>query len=154
MDKNESGSVVSWDTPLALTITPAEIIHAVFGSATDVHTTWDSCIEAENILAEVTVADDKHGNYCRLIEQEYEFDEGDRKGEWHDWTVEIHLGEIYITGHWQVPLTASPLEWEWCERESSTAFTKGSVLFGRRVRPGGLIIEETFTDVASLGTQH
>lgn len=155
MDSLESDNQVSWEIPLTLTVTPNELIHSLFGTASDVHAHMDSCVSSENILAEVTIADDKAGNYCRLLEQEFPLEDEGKTGEWHDWTVELHIGEVYITGHWQIPIAASPMEWEWCEREASTAFTKGSVLFGRRVRPGGLIIEETFSaDAATRGTQH
>ena len=52
----------------------------------------------------------------------------------HDWTVEIRLGEVLLTGHWQIQLSATPLDWQWCAREAETAFEKAAVLVGKRVQ--------------------
>jgi len=144
----------SWETPLSLKVTPEGLITALFTTATEVHTSWESCIASEHILHEVTVSDDTEGNYCRLIEQEYKSSE-DEDAPWRDWTVEIKLGEVFITGHWQIPVSSSPFEWEWCEKKSTTAFGKACLLFGKRVHRGGLVIEEAFDpDSASKATHH
>ena len=98
-------------------------------------------------LSELTTVDELSGNYCRLIEQEYEDDDKEESVVWHDWAVELRLGSMLITGHWQIQLNGSPMDWEWCSREAEKAFDKACVLFGKRTRRG-LGVEEP-----DLGTQ-
>jgi hypothetical protein len=80
------------------------------------------------------------GNYVRLVEQDFYEDE-DPETVWHDWTLEISIGKILTTGHWQIPSNASPMEWEWTAREADKAFGRACILIGRRVRQG-LVVDE------------
>ena len=127
-----------WDTPLQIATTPALLIHALFGTASTVHTGWDSCVDSQLVLADLSTMDEQTGDYCRLVEQEYEEDEQEKEQRvvWHDWAVELRLGNVFVTGHWQMPLTGSPMDWEWCSREAEKAFDKACLLFGKRTRRG------------------
>ncbi len=140
MEETDSNNEPDWDTPLSITVTPGWLIHALFSSASSVHTGWSSCVDSALIVSDTIAADDRNGNYCRLVEQEFSEGEGEDTV-WHDWGVEIRVGEMLITGHWQIPASTSPMEWDWCSREAEQAFEKACVLFGRRVRRG-LLIEE------------
>lgn len=131
MSPDENGP--DWDQPLPVTLTPADLIHALFGTATNVHTAWSSCIETPLVTSDFHAMDERTGNYARLAEQEFE-DTENRDVVWHDWTVEIRLGDALVTGHWQLQLTAAPLDWEWCTREAEAAFEKAAVLVGKRIR--------------------
>lgn len=134
-----------WDDELNLAVSPRGIIHALFGSASTVHTGWESCADQAAVLAEVHTADASGSAYCRLVEQEF-VDEDDPGGSaWHDWMVEVVINEVFISAHWQVPVDAPPMEWEWCANECEKAFTGACVLFGKRVRRG-LGIEELPSD--------
>lgn len=139
--QNDHSAEPDWDTPLQLATTPALLIHALFGTASTVHTGWESCVDNQLALSELTTMDALSGNYCRLVEQEYEDDEKEESVLWHDWAVELRLGSVLITGHWQIQLTSSPMDWEWCSREAERAFDKACVLFGKRTRRG-LGVEE------------
>lgn len=122
-----------WDTPLALTITPGMIIHALMGTATAAHTGWSSCIDDALVLSDQVAMDDRTGHYIRLVEQE--FVEEDQPGTlWHDWSLEVRIGSVLTIGHWQFPASAHPLEWDWHTREAARAFERACVLLGRRVR--------------------
>lgn len=122
-----------WDTPLSLTITPGLIIHALMGTASAVHTGWSSCIDDTLVLSSQVAMDDQAGHYVRLAEQE--FVEEDQPGTlWHDWTLEVRIGSVLITGHWQFAANAHPSDWDWNAREASRAFERACVLVGRRVR--------------------
>ncbi len=135
--QNDHSAEPDWDTPLQLSTTPALLIHALFGTASTVHTGWESCIDDNQlVLSELTTMDELSGNYCRLVEQEYEDDDKEETVVWHDWAVELRLGSLLITGHWQIQLTSSPMDWEWCSREAEKAFDKACVLFGKRTRRG------------------
>jgi hypothetical protein len=76
----------------------------------------------------------------RLVEQEFYEDE-EPETVWHDWTLEIRIGRVLTTGHWQVLVSAPPLDWEWNGREAEKAFARACVLIGRRARRG-LTVEE------------
>ena len=122
-----------WETPLSLTITPALLIHALMGTASAVHTGWSSCVDDTLLLSNLVAMDDHVGNYVRLAEQE--FVEDDQSGTlWHDWTLEVRIGSMLTTGHWQFPATSHPSEWDWNAREAARAFDRACVLIGRRVR--------------------
>jgi hypothetical protein len=84
--------------------------------------------------------DDRGANSVRLVEQEFA-DETDAEAGWHDWAVEVRIGKIITTGHWQLRTNAAPLDWEWHADEAEKAFERACVLIGRRVRRG-LVIEE------------
>ncbi len=129
----DQNSEPDWDTPLTLTLTPALLIHALMSTASAVHTGWASCIDDSLILSEQTAMDEPSGNYVRLVEQEFA-DEEQGGMVWHDWTLEIRIGSVLITGHWQFPTTAPPAEWDWHLREAERAFERACVLIGRRVR--------------------
>ena len=131
--QNNNPDEPDWNTPLQLTTTPALLIHALFGSATTVHCGWSSCVEDALTLADLVSVDEATGNYCRLVEQEY-VEEGGDEAAWHDWAVELRLGKVLITGHWQIQVSASPMDWDWCAQAAEEAFEKACVLFGKRVR--------------------
>jgi len=135
-DRNEPG----WDSPLRLELTPALLIHALMATASAVHTGWSTCIEENLVVSGVISMDDAAGNYVRLVEQEFYEDE-DPEVVWHDWTLEIRIGNVLTTGHWQVPVSAPPMEWEWQAREAEKAFGRACLLVGRRARRG-LVVEE------------
>lgn len=135
MIANDTSTEPDWDTPLHFTLTPALVIHALFGTASSVHTGWSSCIEDSLVLSDLMAMDERTGNYCRLVEQEYMEDEKEETV-WHDWAVELRLSKLLITGHWQAQVNTSPMEWEWCAREAEKAFSHACALFGKRVRRG------------------
>lgn len=130
-----------WDIPLTFTLTPAMLIHGLFAQAQQVHTGSESCIAPELVLNELTAADERTGNLVRLVEQEYAEDEGDDTV-WHDWAVELRIGTVWVTAHWQQPVSASPLEWEWSARQAESAFSRACVLFGKQVRPGLVVLDD------------
>jgi hypothetical protein len=134
-DRNEP----DWESPLHLKLTPALLIHSLMGTASAVHTGWSSCIDENLVVSSVVSMDDGAGNYVRLAEQE--FYEEDPEVVWHDWTLEIRVGSVLTTGHWQIPVSAPPMEWEWQSSESERAFERACLLVGRRVRRG-LQVEE------------
>ncbi len=129
-----------WDSPLQLKLTPALLIHSLMATASAVHTGWESCIDEKLVVSGVVSMDEVAGNYVRLAEQEFYEDE-DPDVVWHDWTLEIRIGNVLITGHWQVPVTSSPMDWEWHAKEAEKAFDRACLLLGRRVRKG-LVVEE------------
>jgi len=135
MKPTDDSNEPDWDIQLELKITPAGLIHALFGTANSVHTAWSSCVDRSLVLSDLSTLDEGTGNYCRLAEQEF-VEDGDDEDLWHDWTVEVRLGEVIVTGHWQIPANASPMEWEWCAREAEGAFDKACALLGRRIRRG------------------
>lgn len=139
MNPDSDPSEPDWDSPLPLALTPSLVIHALMHTASAVHTGWTSCIDDKLVLSNALAMDDA-GSYVRLVEQEFYEDE-DPETVWHDWTVEIRIGQILTTGHWQIPTTASPMEWEWNGRHAEQAFEKACVLIGRRVRRA-LAVEE------------
>jgi hypothetical protein len=129
-----------WDSPLSLTLTPALLIHSLMKTASAVHTGWSSCIDDQLVVANLVSMDDAAGNYVRLAEQEF-FEDEDPETVWHDWTLEIRVGQILTTGHWQVLVTAPPIDWDWNAREAERAFERACVLIGRRARRG-LAVDE------------
>jgi hypothetical protein len=138
MNDTDTVNEPDWDSPLHVSVTPAQLIHALFSTANVVHTGWSSCVERSLVVADLAAMDDGTGNYCRLVEQE--FTEEDRQDTvWHDWAVEIRIGEILIVGHWQLESSTPPLDWEWASREAESAFEKACVLFGKRIRRGILV---------------
>ena len=142
-----------WDTPLAITLTPGLIIHAVMGSASAVHTGWSSCIDDTLVLTNQVAMDDQAGHYVRLVEQE--FVEEEQPGTlWHDWTLEIRIGSVLTTGHWQFPSSAHPSEWDWNAREAARAFERACVLVGRRVRKTLSVEEPTQADDIPRTSRH
>ncbi len=149
--QNDTSAEPDWDTPIQLSTTPTHLIHSLFQTASSVHTGWTSCVEDSLALNNLVAMDDVNGNYCRLVEQEYMEDDDDEVV-WHDWTVELRLGQILITGHWQIQTIAPPMDWEWCAREAEKVFEKACVLVGKRVRRG-LGIEEPVTENAPAKQQ-
>lgn len=139
-----------WDSPLSVTVTPAGLSTALFVSADEVHTAWESCVDGDLIVAE-SVAHDAHtANYCRLVEQEYEEDGSD--GVWHDWCVELRIGEVYLSGHWRTRTDGRGVDWAWCNDEAQRAFTAGCVIFGRRA--GRTVFVEEMLDAGPSPTRH
>ena len=134
-----------WDSPLTLRLTPSLLIHSLMATASAVHTGHSTCVDETLVVNNLVTMDDTQGHYVRLVEQEF-YEDDDPDTVWHDWTLEISIGKILTTGHWQVPVTAPPMEWEWNAREAEQAFGRACVLLGRRVRPG-LAVEEPLTSV-------
>lgn len=130
-----------WDIPLSLTLTPAMLIHSLFAMAQQVHSGRESCIGQEFVVNELLALDERNGNHVRLVEQEYVEDGGDDTL-WHDWAVEIRIGDVWVTAHWQQPVNVSPLEWEWSGQQAENAFRQACVLIGKQVRPGLVVIDE------------
>jgi hypothetical protein len=139
MNQETDAPEPDWESPLHLTLTPSLLIHALMSTASAVHTGWASCIDDKLVVADV-LSMDNAGSYVRLVEQEFYEDE-DPETVWHDWTVEIRLGNVLTTGHWQILTTASPAEWEWHGQEAEKAFERACMLVGKRVRRG-LVVEE------------
>ena len=140
LTENESSGEPGWETPLTLTTTPSLLIHALMGTAGAVHTGWTSCVDETLVLSNLVAVDDEAGNYVRLAEQEF-VEDGTPDTVWHDWTLEVRIGPVLTTGHWQFETNAHPSEWEWNAREARRAFERACVLIGRRVRPA-LAVEE------------
>jgi len=129
-----------WNSSLSLELTPALLIHALMSTASAVHTGWSSCIDENLVVSSLVSMDDTVGNYVRFVEQEFYEDENPDAA-WHDWTLEIRIAHILTSGHWQVPTTASPMEWMWHAGEAEQAFERACLLVGRRVRKG-LVVDE------------
>ena len=129
----EDDAPPDWDQPISLSLAPADLINALFATANSVHTGWSSCVDETLVVFDMAAMDERSGNFVRLCEQEF-VDESDSEVTWHDWTVEVLLGEAFVTAHWQLQVTAAPLDWEWCAREAESAFEKAAVLVGKRIR--------------------
>jgi len=115
-------------------------------TASAVHTGWSSCIDDSLVITNQIAMDDQSGHYVRLVEQEFvEDDQPDMV--WHDWTLELRLGSVLITGHWQCPASAHPSEWDWNAREAERAFEHACVLIGRRVRRSIQVEEPVLEDI-------
>ena len=112
-----------WDAPIKVQLTPAAIIHALFPSADGVHTGLESCVDHALVTQETNAVDDLSGNHCRLARQEY-VEDHTPDVTWHDWVVELKLGEIYIAAHWRTQQNANPADWDWCMGEAENAFAK------------------------------
>ena len=141
-----------WDTPLTLTLTPAAIIHTTLASADFVHTGWETCIDHALVVSEMTVLDEQEHNHCRLVEQEY-VEDGEPDVTWHDWGIELKIGDTYITAHWRARNTAAPSEWDWCAREAEKAFARTCVVVGKRVRRG-IVVDEFRSGSRAPRTHH
>lgn len=142
-----------WETPLPLTLTPALIIHSLMATASAVHTGWTSCVDDSLVLSELVSMEDQSGNYIRLVEQEFvEDDQPDTV--WRDWTLEVRIGRVLTTGHWQFPASAHPSEWEWGQREASRAFERACLLVGRRVRRTLAVEEPEPSDRTPRASRH
>lgn len=135
MSHDDSGQEPDWDTAISLHLSPAALIHALFWSAGSVHTGWGSCVQDDLVVFEINTIDDASDNHCRLIEQEYVEDPAEEIT-WHDWSVELKLGSVYISAHWRARLDDSPSEWDWCADQAEKAFAAAAVLVGKRVRRG------------------
>jgi hypothetical protein len=125
----------SWDEPVSIALTPGSIFKALMHSADSVHTGWQSCIEDSLIHSSTTMIDDATGNHCRLAELEYS-DQENNNDTWHDWTVELKLKDIYLSGHWRERVGGSPADWDWCHRQAEEAYMHACTLIGKRVRRG------------------
>jgi hypothetical protein len=142
-----------WDSPLHLTLTPAMLIHSLFAMAQQVHTGEASCVNPELVVNELQALDERSGNRVRLVEQEYVEETGDETV-WHDWAVEIRIGTVWVTGHWQQPVSVSPVEWEWCGQQAEQAFRQACVLVGKQVRPGLVVLDESSAMPPSPSIRH
>ncbi|MFP4279102.1 MAG: hypothetical protein ACLFNA_02325 [Halochromatium sp.] len=134
------GADPDWDSPLTFKLTPELIAHALMETASTVHTGWESCIDEDAILSQVAVMDETGDKSLRLIEQDF-VDEQDNTLAWHDWTLEVRVGAVFILAHWQVRANAPVVDWEWSAAAAEHAFERASVLLGRRVRRS-LVVEE------------
>lgn len=142
-----------WDMPLNLKLTPELIVHALMQSASAVHTGWESCIDEAAAVNALVAMDDRGDNSVRLVEQEFA-DDNDAESGWHDWAVEVRIGKIITTGHWQLRTNAAPLDWEWHAEEAEKAFERACVLIGRRVRRGLVIDEPMPRDLPPRSARH
>lgn len=138
--ESQTAEEPDWETPLSLSITPSLLIHALMSTASAVHTGCSSCVDDSLVLSNLVAMDDSAGNYVRLVEQEF-VEDGKPDTVWHDWTLELRIGTVLITGHWQFEVSAHPSEWDWNAREARRAFERACVLIGRRVRPA-LAVED------------
>lgn len=141
-----------WDTPLTLTLTPDALMNTVFVTAESVHTGWQSCVEQRLVVADNTVVDELTGNHCRLAEQEYADDE-QPEAFWHDWSLELRVGEVYVIAHWRARAPGSPADWAWCAAEAESAFMQACALIGRRVRRG-ILVDESSAQPRASKTRH
>jgi hypothetical protein len=142
-----------WETPLSLTTTPALLIHALMGTASAVHTGWASCVDETLVLSNILAMDDSVGNYIRLVEQEF-VEDGKPDQVWHDWTLEVRIGSVLTTGHWQLEASAHPSDWDWNAREARRAFERACVLIGRRVRETLAVEEPERTEPVPRASRH
>ena len=152
MNEPETAMDPDWDTPLHITLTPDAIMRHLFASAESVHTGWDTCVEHNLIVAETTALGDDGSNYCRLVEQEY-LEDQEPDVTWHDWVVEIKLGDVFMSAHWRSRNQDSPAEWDWCVQEAEKTFASACLLVGKRVRRG-FIIEGSSEHGRTPRTQH
>ena len=153
MSNNTDAGEPDWETPLSLTTTPALLIHALMGTATAVHTGWASCVDETLVSSNLLAMDDSVGNYVRLVEQEF-FEDGKPDQVWHDWTLEVRIGAVLTTGHWQLEVSAHPSDWDWNARESRRAFERACVLIGRRVRETLAVEEPEGTEPIPRASRH
>ena len=142
-----------WDSPVHVQTTPGAIIDCVFWSADAVYTGYESSIDSKFVLVDITAHEDSGDNYCRYVEQEYTEDDAPEDVSWHDWTIELKLGETFVVAHWRVLVTGSPSDWTWCARESEKAFTIASVLVNKRVRRG-IVVDSSSHGPRSPRTHH
>ncbi|MCB2263427.1 MAG: hypothetical protein LGR52_10940 [Candidatus Thiosymbion ectosymbiont of Robbea hypermnestra] len=142
-----------WNNPLPLSLTPAMLIHSLMTTASAVHTGWSSCIDEQLVVSSLMSLDDTVGNYVRLVEQEFYEDE-DPDAAWHDWTLELRIANVLISGHWQVAITAPPMEWTWYAKEAERAFERASLLVGRRVRKGLMVDDPTPEQLPPRASRH
>lgn len=142
----------AWEQPITLSLIPENLFQTLFATASNVHTGWSSCIDNTLTTSDLFATDDRTGNYIRLAEQEFVEDE-DPDVLWHDWTVEIRIGEVLLAGHWQIQVSASPLDWQWCAREAEIAFEKAAVLVGKRVRRVP-VVEEVIGSTSAPQPRH
>lgn len=141
-----------WETPLVLNLTPDALMNTLFVTAESVHTGWRSCVEQRLVVADNTVMDEHSGNHCRLAEQEYADDE-QPEAYWHDWTLELRVGEVYVIAHWRARAPGSPADWAWCANEAESAFLQACTLIGRRVRRG-ILVDEPSNQPRASRTRH
>lgn len=142
-----------WDSPLNFRLTPELVAHAVMDGASAVHTGWQSCVDEAAILSQIVAMDDTGEKVIRLVEQEF-IDEQDSEAAWHDWSVELRSGGLFIIGHWQVRSTSAPLDWEWAAAAAERAFERACVLLGRRVRRGLLVDEPMPRELPPRANRH
>ena len=144
MSDYETAMEPEWDAAIGLQVTPRAVIECVFWNADAVHTGYESCIDPKLVIVDTIAHEDNGDNYCRYVEQEYVEEEAPEDTAWHDWTVELKLGEVLVVAHWRVLVGGSPSDWDWCERESEKAFTIASVLVSRRVRKAIVVDTSSF----------
>ena len=152
-DDEENAEGPDWETPLSLTLTPALLIHSLMATASTVHTGWTSCLDETLVLSNLVAMDDQVGNYVRLAEQEF-VEDGKPEEVWHDWTLEVRIGTVLTTGHWQLEVSGHPSEWDWTAREARRAFERACVLLGRRVRPAIEVEDPTPAEPVPRTSRH
>lgn len=152
-DDYEAGDEPGWDVPMRFTLTPDLLMKTLFATAESVHTGWQTCVEGRLVVADNTVMDEGTGNHCRLAEQEYA-DEEQPDDYWHDWTVELRIGEVMVIAHWRALAPGSPADWSWCANEAESAFTQACMLIGRRARRGIMVEESPSSTPRASKTRH
>jgi hypothetical protein len=148
----EADSDPSWEDPLNLQLTPASVFTSLMHSADSVHTGWQSCIEDTLAQVSSTLVDEGTGNHCRIAELEYADQENPNES-WHDWTVELKVGEVYLSAHWRERVGGSPADWSWCQAQAEEAFTRACVLIGKRVRRG-FVSDTPIENLRTSRTRH
>lgn len=134
MNLDDPGEL-DWGMPLIIQLTPEAIARVLMDTANAVHTGRETCIDDDSIINQMQARDDSGANTVRLVEQEFA-DEQEPEVIWHDWAVEVRLGQVLITGHWHVRSGAAPFEWDWLSRQAEMAFERACLLVGRRARRG------------------
>ena len=152
MNELQTNEGPSWDEAMSLTLTPGMIINALFYTANSVHSGWESCVVSELVVNDLVTMDERTGNYCRLVEQEF-VEDGNDDEIWRDWAVEVRIGPVWVTGHWQVRQNAQAMEWDWTASQAEQAFDRACVLFGKRVRRG-MVVEEPRPEAAPPPPRH
>ena len=141
-----------WATPLEISLTADEAIHALFTTAESVHTGWESCIDSKFVIHEINAVHDNGESHCRFVEQEY-IEEELPDVTWHDWVVELKLADIYLTAHWRTAKNDNPADWEWCLREAQDAFRVCCIFIGKKVR-NAVYVEPTIRSQQGARTHH
>ena len=147
MSDYETAMEPEWDAPIGLEVTPRAIIECVFWNADAVHTGYESCIESETrdrgiqspttTTATTTVATSNRSTWKTRPPEETT---------WHDWTVELKLGEVFVVAHWRVLVGGSPtLTGTGASGSRRRRSPIASVLVSKRVR------KYTVVDTSSFG---
>ena len=105
------------------------------------------------VVEDVTVNDDRAGNHCRLVKQNY-VEQEEPEEMWTDWTVEVRVGEVFVWGHWRTRESSVPADLDWCAAEAEKAFAGSCVLVGKRVRRGFIVEDPARSTERPSRTHH